>query len=562
MKFDDVLKIIGDFGKYQKIQFVLICLVAVVSAFLALNMVFVGGTPYHHCAIPASVREAYFNTTENATDEGLVAMYIPLDKKGDYEECKMYATNVSYSFATAAPGIILNGTAEGRETQECPEGWYYSHDPFGKTIVSEWDLVCDSRWMRDTAKSIFFAGRLVGAVVFGQLSDKFGRKPVFMACLVLQIIAGIAAAFSPNMPFFYVVYFLQGVMQVGVFLTVYVMGTELVGPSHRKFTAFCVQGAYSIGYMILPGLAYFIRSWKWLEIAISLPAIFFLSYYWFVPESVRWLLSNKKMDQAAVIIKKAAKVNNVSLDEATLTQLEAPKKEVEKSAVVEKSCLYLVSTLKMAAISFNVWFNWVVNALVYYGLALNTSEIGGNVYINFFLAGAVEIPAYIICVFLLDRLGRRRLICGLMVIGGITCGIVPFIPSSPEKGAVNWAAITLASIGKLCITASYGIIYLFAAEVFPTCVRNVGMGIASMSARIGGILAPFVLLIGEYSAPVPLILFGVLSIIGGLTSLLLPETLGRPLPETVEDVHAMVTAQFSKRKAVRSDSLEMNNPMS
>jgi hypothetical protein len=137
MKFDDVLKIIGEFGKYQKVQFILICLVAVISAFLALNMVFVGGTPDHYCAIPEDVRQLYFNTTDNATEEALVAMYIPLNKKGDYEECIMYSTNVSNMMSTVALGADLNSTAGNRDTQTCPEGWFYSHEPFGKTIVSE-----------------------------------------------------------------------------------------------------------------------------------------------------------------------------------------------------------------------------------------------------------------------------------------------------------------------------------------------------------------------------------------------------------------------------------------
>ena len=57
---------------------------------------------------------------------------------------------------------------------------------------------------------------------------------------------------------------------------------------------------------------------------------------------------------------------------------------------------------------------------------------------------------------------------------------------------MSWLLITLAMSGKLCITASYAIIYTLSAEIFPTVVRNVGMGSSSMVARIGGALAPYI----------------------------------------------------------------------
>ena len=64
MKFDDVLRIIGEFGRYQRIKFTLICVVAIISAFLSLNMVFVGGKPEHYCKVPDDIMEYYTNSSE------------------------------------------------------------------------------------------------------------------------------------------------------------------------------------------------------------------------------------------------------------------------------------------------------------------------------------------------------------------------------------------------------------------------------------------------------------------------------------------------------------------
>lgn len=103
----------------------------------------------------------------------------------------------------------------------------------------------------------------------------------------------------------------------------------------------------------------------------------------------------------------------------------------------------------------------------------------------------------------------------------------------PDK--MNWLIVVLAMCGKLAITASYGTIYIFSAEQFPTVIRNVGMGTASMCARVGGILAPYINLLSDVWKPLPMIVFGVMAFAGGLLSLFLPETLNKELPETIED---------------------------
>ena len=72
----------------------------------------------------------------------------------------------------------------------------------------------------------------------------------------------------------------------------------------------------------------------------------------------------------------------------------------------------------------------LVNALVYYGLALNTENLAGSPYINFCLAGAVEIPAYLICILLLNRVGRRGPLIVAMYLGGVACIISGALPQS------------------------------------------------------------------------------------------------------------------------------------
>lgn len=79
----------------------------------------------------------------------------------------------------------------------------------------------------------------------------------------------------------------------------------------------------------------------------------------------------------------------------------------------------------------------MVVALVYFGLALNSENLNGNLYLNFGLAGIVEIPAYLLVIVLVDRFGRRRLYSIWMIIGGLAClsTILPIEYEPEGKGS-------------------------------------------------------------------------------------------------------------------------------
>ena len=95
-----------------------------------------------------------------------------------------------------------------------------------------------------------------------------------------------------------------------------------------------------------------------------------------------------------------------------------------------------------------------------------------------------------------------------------------------------------SSLGKFGITCAFAIIYLYAAELYPTCVRNTGLGSSSMFARVGSILAPVIgrqLSRAVGSTTPAVVVFAVFSLLGAVAALLLPETNGKRLPDTIEE---------------------------
>lgn len=125
MRYEDVLQEIGEFGRYQKIQFLLVCVVSITSSFHSMNMVFVGPTPEHHCALPPQL------SMLNLSQQELLELAIPASD-GKPASCLMY--NVSDVDWT---GNLTLWTSSNRSTHSCTHGWTYSTQFYQSTIVTQ-----------------------------------------------------------------------------------------------------------------------------------------------------------------------------------------------------------------------------------------------------------------------------------------------------------------------------------------------------------------------------------------------------------------------------------------
>lgn len=517
MGYDEAIIHLGDFGRYQKIIYFLICLTSIPVAFHKLAGVFLLAKPDFRCALPFENGSIYELPTH------LWNLSYP-----ENERCSYYDVDYTEEY--------LNGSIprSSNETKTC-SSYVYDRSKYLNSAVTEWNLVCSRSLLSATSDSLFMLGVLLGSFIFGQMSDKLGRKPTFFASLVLQLIFGVLAAVAPEYFSYTISRMIVGATTSGVFLVAYVIALEMVGSSYRLFAGVAMQMFFSVGFMLTAGFAYFIHDWRWLQIAITLPGLLFLCYYWIIPESARWLLMKGRKDEAFVIIEKAAKENKVEVPneiyEQLVDEVAEKKKQDEMAASQPAATVFdLLRYPNLRRKTLLIFFDWFVNSGVYYGLSWNTNNLGGNQLVNFMISGAVEIPGYTLLLFTLNRWGRRSILCGTMMVAGISLLATIFVPSD-----MNWLIVACAMIGKLAITSSYGTIYIFSAEQFPTVVRNVGLGASSMVARVGGILAPYLKLLGEIWRPLPLIICGALSLTAGLLSLLLPETLNKPMPETIED---------------------------
>lgn len=541
MKFDDIVIDIGEFGPYQIKVFLMVGLIGIPVGFNQMAQVFYASKVDHWCAVEEWTSQLD-NCGDPKVDRGtyldcihtLRNMSIPQeeDDNGNFMFSKCSKYNMVFSNWTDDNYVYVDQNPDV-EPIGCDEGWVYDRSENPRTIISDFNLVCDKRSAPDIAQSIFFAGVLVGSFAYGSLSDIIGRYYAYYIAVAMLFTFSLVTAFSPNFGVYIFFRFFIAAANLGSFLIAFVIGTELVGPSKRVIANCIIQCFFAIGYMLLAVVAFFVRDWRKLQLTVVAPIFLFFLTMPFVPESARWLISKQKYDRASKIICRAAKVNKKEgkLPENFMEEIKKTEEmhSNEDSATKTVTFIDLFRTPNLRKSTLNFMYNWFINSLVYYGLSLSTSDLGSNVYIAFFISGAVEIPAYFIGVPMMEsRLGRRYSTSLCELLGGIACLMTIFLPLGVWKTGI-------AMVGKFGISASFSLVYIYAAEVIPTPLRSVGVGVCSTAARVGGILSPLILLLDEVWKPLPLIIFGSSAIIGGLLVLLLPESRGKMLPETIEE---------------------------
>ena len=284
--------------------------------------------------------------------------------------------------------------------------------------------------------------------------------------------------------------FLDASIGAGIYMGIFVLGMEMVGPSKRPLGGTVLLCFWTPGVIMVGVLSMLTQNFRTLLRIAYAPGVLIFSYLWLLPESPRWLLASGRKREAVNVILNAAQVNKVTFSDETLQRLhnhcntiENTEKKKEQHEGETLMDVYKSKQLMMRIVS--CCFCWCVNAFVSYGLTLNSVDLAGSKYMNFMMINLVEIPAYFVTYFLTINMGRRLPLCGSMLLSGFACLATLFI--SIDSGFLK---LLLFLIGKSAITCSFGILYVYTSEIFPTCIRNSLMSICCMIGRVGSIIAP------------------------------------------------------------------------
>ncbi|XP_057336890.1 organic cation transporter protein-like [Microplitis mediator] len=528
MDFDDLLPYVGEFGLYQKILFLLMIPFASFVAWVYFTQIFITLVPAEHwCKVPG---------LENLTVEQRIALAIPpagiYDNAGasGNSRCSMYKVNFTE--------ILINRTGiipvadPSWPVQKCQYGWEYNFTeiPY-ETVATENNWVCDDGALPTYAQSIFFIGAICGGLLFGYIADRYGRIPALVGANIIGCVAGIATAFSNTFWEFAACRFLLGFAFDNCFTMMYILVLEYVGPKWRTFVAnMSIALFFTAAACVLPWIAYYLADWRMTTIVLSIPLALSVLTPWLVPESARWLVSQGQIDRAIHILKKFERINGTQVPDNVYKCF---KESCEQELSMEEtdktySAIDLFRSPRLRKIVLLLIIIWMAISLVFDGHVRNVDNLGLNVFITFTIASATEMPADTLLTLLLDRWGRRWLAFGSMAVSGI------FSLGACAVSSRIYAA-SLAIVGRFFVNISYNIGLQYAAELLPTVVRAQGMALIHIMGYVASIIAPFIVYLAVISPVLPLLLLGIMGIIGGALALFLPETLDHELPQTLQD---------------------------
>ncbi|CAL1537057.1 unnamed protein product [Lymnaea stagnalis] len=518
---ESLLGSLGGRGKFQIMVHMLAAYTYIVLVFNHVIMAFHGTPIAHNCM--------YYQGTDATLDKIIPGTW---PYKNSSQKVLVNATHAECN----ATLFYSDGQSE---TVQCTSRGQWRYKPVydEKNIVSQFDLVCSDAYLANLATTLYFAGVMVGGVVFGDLADRFGRLPIMLFTLYSSTILGIIIAFSVNYVMFVVLRFINGILMQGLQTSAYTLIMELYVAKHRPFAGAVTECFFGSSIMLLAGLAFAVRDWQHLQILISLFGVLAVFYPWVVPESLRWLIMKGKTDRADLVIKNICKMNKVPYPaeqwEALREDTDKQMKDGGSQSVYNFTDMFRTGHMRKRSVI--LFYIWLVISTCYYGLTFKMSGFKGNRYLNFFIGGAVETLAYAVSLPIMRKFGRKKPLLACFLIAAATCLAAGFI--NDYTAGLSHVTITLAITGRCAMACLFAIIFVYTSEIYPTVIRNIGMGACCFWARVGGVLAPQ---INQWTKTLwdvdAIIIFGVMSLLAGLVLFPLPETHNKRLPDSLREV--------------------------
>lgn len=280
-------------------------------------------------------------------------------------------------------------------------------------------------------------------------------------------------------------------------MAAFVLGVEWVSSKYRVLSCTVISLFYPVGEIILGLLAMYIPHMRTLLVSVYVPGLIVITYYWLVPESVRWLMVTGRIERARQVLRKAAAANNKVLSpeaESIIAEkaIECPApKDDDNQANISVLAIFKSPILAMRMVICSI--GWIVCYLVFYGLALSATVIEGddNKYLSFIVVVVAELPGSAFTYVFLDRLGRRKTLCTALTLAGCIILCSQFVDE--EEHRILTRVFFFA--GMCAQACAFTTTYIYTAEIWPTSLRNTMMNFCSSMGRFGAMAAPLSILL-------------------------------------------------------------------
>ncbi|KAI4800675.1 hypothetical protein KUCAC02_009518, partial [Chaenocephalus aceratus] len=364
----------GGFGRYQWLHVTLISLPGLMMASQNLLNNFVSGIPPTTAAYrPITAADTTPHLSHYQVDEEqLLRAFIPMDSSGSrLDRCRRFVEPQWQLLAANSSANVSQIPTEG-----CLDGWAYDRSEFLSTTVSE----------------------IVSS------SIRYGRRSVLIWSYLQLGVLGCSSAFLPSYSTYCAFRFLSGMAVSGVILNGFSLKVEWIPTKQRTVVGTLTSFFFTFGQMILAGLAYWLRDWRKLQLVVCLPQFLFFSYTWWFSESARWLVLNRRSEDALKSLHRVARVNGKKDIEDTLTL----EKEMDSSrSTFTAYDLLRTRQIRRISICLLGLVGGFATSFAYYGLAMDLQKFGVSIYQIQLIFGAMDFPAKLLALGMLSYLGRR-----------------------------------------------------------------------------------------------------------------------------------------------------------
>ncbi len=341
-------------------------------------------------------------------------------------------------------------------------------------------FVLDAYW-EGFATGVLALGAIIGCLVAGKVSDKYGRRPGLMLSAVLFALSSLAMAFSPDRDIFIAARFAAGI-GVGMASMLSPMYIAEISPAHLRGRMVAVnQLTVVLGIVITNLVNYTLRNdgdnaWRWMFGLGVIPSGLFLAGASLLPESPRWLI---KVAQNARAVKVLQKIGDEKFVQTSLAGIQESLKGVTKTdyaAVFKKATLPAVLIGIGLAVfqqfcGINTVFNYAPKIFASIG-ASQDDQLLQTVFI-----GGVNVLFTILAMLLVDKIGRKPLM--LFGAGGLAVLYV-IVVQLLASGSANVSWYLLAAIGTYAMSLA-PVTWVLISEIFPTKVRGAAISVAVIS---------------------------------------------------------------------------------
>ncbi|ELW65074.1 Solute carrier family 22 member 11 [Tupaia chinensis] len=592
MAFEELLEKAGGAGLFQTLHVITICFP---SIFLPAHMLlenFSAAIPGHRCWVHMLDNSSEVPT--NLTPKALLAVSIPPGPNQEPDQCRRFRQP---QWQLLDPNATATNWSEAA-TEPCVDGWVYDHGTFTSTIVTKWDLVCDSQglkplaqsifmsgglvgtfiwgllsnrtslsraslalpfqWdlvcdsqgLKPLAQSIFMSGGLVGTFIWGLLSNRFGRRPMVIWSLLQVAVSGTVTIFAPNFVIYCGLRFASAFGLAGFIMASVTLVMEWIA-TRRRTVAMTILGCiFGTGQLVLAGLAFVLRDWRALQLAVSVPFFVFFLIFWWMAESARWLIIMGKPDQALLELQKVARINGHKEAKKTLTieshhpnihgALLSPEvlttcmEEEVASSKAQQSVweLFRLPVLRRrTSVLVVVHFSLMIS---YYGMVLDLQSLGRDIFLLQALFGAIDLLSRAATSLVFRFMGRRLTMAGFQALAGCCILANLLVPQDLQTLRVAFAVL-----GRGCFGINLTCITLYMAELFPTSLRLMANGFLTSVGRLGAMMGPLLRMTRQAMPLLPPLSYGIIPMVSSLAVLLfLPETKGLSLPDTIQDLES------------------------